>query len=450
MSFLVAFIVGFAVVAGITGLVWLRNGRDPRSPDDPSLLAAAPPAGMTAATATLVAGGSTHDAFVAALLDLASRDEIGFESEGVERGADRVGIAIHGGESDDARVLLNRRLPIGEAESWLLAQLKLAVTGRDAVDPSVAMTRDLLAKVVGGAQLAATLTRVQAATAEGDDSPEARAAREHGLDAVAAVDPDDLAAAVEREAGKGLSMEDRERPADEAPHAKKQRHSREDYISARRALTLGEPLFFGTLLGTYAKRHGWTAGVTGIRRLKWRLIGIGEVVAGVVLSVVATNLFSDVLIGLALGVGIAGAVTYMTAGAMAARTREGAMARTQLAAYARTLRATFSAAGSMDDVVGSGNLRWLETADQALVWGMALGLRAEIEALLSRTTATLGTAGADTRAYLPSWFTRHRTRGSGSSPSGDPSSMFAGIERIGSEAPSGGIPGMRGGHPGVI
>ena len=30
---------------------------------------------MTAATATLVVGGSTHDAFISALLDLAARDE---------------------------------------------------------------------------------------------------------------------------------------------------------------------------------------------------------------------------------------------------------------------------------------------------------------------------------------------------------------------------------------
>ena len=398
MSFLVALIVGFGVVVGITGLVWLRNGRDPRSLDDPSLLAAAPPDGMTAATATLVAGGSTHDAFIAALLDLASRDEIAFESEETDGHADRVGIAIRGEETDDPRILLHRRRPIGEAEVWLLDQLRLAVTAT-------------------------------------------------------AASADDLAP-------PGHDQPDRHR----SPR-------RDDYISARRARTLREPFLFGTLLGTYAKRHGWMAGITGMRRLKWRLIGIGEVVAGMVLSVVATNLFSDVLIGLALGVGIAGAVTYMTAGAMAARTREGARMKTQLAAYARTLRATFAGAASMDEAVAAGSLRWLETPDQAIVWGMALGLRAEIEALLSRTAAP-GVGEAATRAaagaadgdgaaggadaavatgghvaYCPTWYVPHRGRG-GAAASGGPAAMFAGIERIGSEAPPGSVSGMMG-IPGI-
>ena len=391
MSFLIALVVGFGVVAGITGLVWLRNGRDPRSPDDPSLLAAAPPPGMTAATATLVAGGSTHEAFIAALLDLATRDEIAFESEGVEAGVDRVGIAIRGAETGDPRVLLNRRLPIGEAEVWLLAQLKLAVTGRD--EPA-------------------------------DDGP---------------------AAAVELAAEPAAAVELAAEPAAAAElaahHAAPRPPARADYISARRALTLTEPHFFGTQLGTDAKRHGWMAGVTGIRRAKWRIIALGEIVLGMVVSVVATNLFSEELIGLAMGIGLAGGVTYMSAGAMAARTREGARMKTQLAACARTLRATFARAASLDDAVSAGSLSWLASADQALVWGMALGLRPEVEALLGRSHPATGEDGARSVGYAPSWLTRpHGGRHAHDVPGG-PASMLAGIERIGSEAPPMRIPG---------
>ena len=119
----------FLVVAGYAGLERLRHGRDPAYLDDASILLPAPPPGMTAATATMVAGGGTHVAFMAALLDLASRDELAFVAE--DR-PDRVGIAFRGGETADPRVLLNRRNPIGEAETWLLGELKasLAIAAR--------------------------------------------------------------------------------------------------------------------------------------------------------------------------------------------------------------------------------------------------------------------------------------------------------------------------------
>jgi hypothetical protein len=108
-------VVAFVIVAGYAALAWFRHGRDPSYPDDASILPPAPPPGMTAATATVVAGGGTHVAFMAALLDLASRDEIAF----VRRTAGPRGHRVRGGETTDPRVLLNRRNPIGEAETWL-------------------------------------------------------------------------------------------------------------------------------------------------------------------------------------------------------------------------------------------------------------------------------------------------------------------------------------------
>jgi pimeloyl-ACP methyl ester carboxylesterase len=120
-------IVAFVAVAGYTVLAWLRRGRDPTSLDDQSIFLPAPPPGMTAATAAMIIDRDPRTAFMAALLDLASRDEIAFVVEGQQRGVDLIGLAIHGGESTDPRVRLNRRNPIGEAEEWLLGELKAYV-----------------------------------------------------------------------------------------------------------------------------------------------------------------------------------------------------------------------------------------------------------------------------------------------------------------------------------
>src|SRR5207244_6310909 len=125
-------VFAFAIVAGYAAVSWLRRGRDPRFLDDASILLPAPPPGMTAATATIVLGEDGRTAFMAALLDLASRDEIAFVVEGQQDGADEIGIAMQGGDSTDPRVRLNRRNPIGEGESWLLGELKAGNCGEAA------------------------------------------------------------------------------------------------------------------------------------------------------------------------------------------------------------------------------------------------------------------------------------------------------------------------------
>jgi hypothetical protein len=89
---------GFVVVTGYAVLNWLRRGRDPHVTDDASILLAEPPEGMTAATATIVDHQPTAIAFMAALLDLASRDEIRFRAES---DGGLVGIELHGGDSGD-------------------------------------------------------------------------------------------------------------------------------------------------------------------------------------------------------------------------------------------------------------------------------------------------------------------------------------------------------------
>ena len=63
-------------------------------------------------------------------------------------------------------------------------------------------------------------------------------------------------------------------------------------------------------------------------------------------------------------------------------TMPGAMVRAMLAAYRRTLQKTMEQARSMQQVVDEAGLAWLETPDQAVVWGTALGLQGEIEDVL--------------------------------------------------------------------
>ena len=63
----------------------------------------------------------------------------------------------------------------------------------------------------------------------------------------------------------------------------------------------------------------------------------------------------------------------------------GAMIRAMLAAYRRTLEKTMAQSRSMDQVVAKAGLAWLETPDQAVVWGTALGLEKEIEDVLERS-----------------------------------------------------------------
>ena len=570
-------VVAFALVAGYAALAWLRHGRDPRYGDDSSIILPAPPPAMTAATATIVNGGATPVAFMAALLDLASRDEIRFRDEGSVGGRDLVGIEIRGGETKDAQVLLNRRAPVGEGEAWLLTQLKEALilpdmqaafrTGAGGTSSEVPSPQMMRAMAGGmGAFL-------QFAAFTGNESDEAAAVlqHEHGMfsgappdaetlarsyeartgrpvsdgarrslasmalmsqlmadPAAIAADPEGTAAMIAARTGRQLTPEDVTRmaawagamaaatpaaagagavpgsgaipgavpgsgvapgpagtsgssvvssagvapgsglgaasmpgaiqapepggaPGAVAPGAAQ-------YIGGQRALTLGAPLLFGTFLEQYAIRHGWLAGLPALRRIRWRLTGALEVLVALVLLAVGSNASVDAVIGIGIGVGAGGLATWLIAPAMPSRTAEGALMRAQLAAYRRTLQMTFAQSRSMNAAVTASGLNWLQTPDQALVWGIALGLRSDVEALMARTAEDMGAGQAPTGTYVPSWYDRVAGRfagrvgtvatSAGTSADGaqaaepipgaltDPAAMFAGIEAIGSQAQS--------------
>jgi hypothetical protein len=86
-------------------------------------------------------------------------------------------------------------------------------------------------------------------------------------------------------------------------------------------------------------------------------------------------------------------------------TMPGAMIRAMLAAYHRTLHKTMAQARSMQQVVDEAGLPWLETPDQAVVWGTALGLQGDIEDVLRRSLEDARESPATASSvYFPAWY----------------------------------------------
>jgi hypothetical protein len=157
---------------------------------------------------------------------------------------------------------------------------------------------------------------------------------------------------------------------------------------------------------------------------------------------------------------LAAVITGITAWFMPCRTRLGAMLRAMLSAYKRTLQYTLAQSGSMDEVVARRPLPWVTTPDAAMAWGVALGLNADIEMVLSRTIGASQASGRQVGWY-PMWFYSPGFSsgfGSGGSAGGgsgmfsssaipDIGSMMSSLGSIGS-ATSGGSGGGGGGFGG--
>ncbi len=135
---------------------------------------------------------------------------------------------------------------------------------------------------------------------------------------------------------------------------------------------------------------------------------------------------------------------------MPAVTLPGAVVRAMLFAYRRTLEKTMAKARSMQQVVDDARFEWLETPDQAIAWGVALGLQDEVEQVLERTLEDVRGSRAIGSAYVPAWY--HAAAGGdgpgtgGGGPSGLMSSSalpnFGGL--IGALGTIGNAPGSSG------
>ena len=151
------------------------------------------------------------------------------------------------------------------------------------------------------------------------------------------------------------------------------------------------------------------------------LIGVGILFAGIVIPMSGL-----VLVGGALILGGIGTIGFGTA--MSQRTDAGAYVDAMLIAYQRTLRKTMEQARDIGEVVEDPEIAKLaDTPDKAVVWGIALGLRDEVSALLARGLAEHRTStGSTAGAYYPIWL------GSSSSDGWSAASVGAGGVSLGS------------------
>jgi uncharacterized membrane protein YgcG len=121
-------------LVGWAGWSWLRYGRDPIYVDDDSILMPAPPPGMSPAVAAVVLDGrAKRHALTTALVDLAARGEISFRA--AEHDPSRLTIDITVPDQRDARLARNRRLPLGPAEAYALAELRKLGGAIRTIDP---------------------------------------------------------------------------------------------------------------------------------------------------------------------------------------------------------------------------------------------------------------------------------------------------------------------------
>jgi hypothetical protein len=194
---------------------------------------------------------------------------------------------------------------------------------------------------------------------------------------------------------------------------------------------------------------GWFREAPGDARQRWSFRGGIVLAVGVVAMLVATQLPSSGLLLLGGALVAASIAIFVLARVMPQRTMAGAMVNAWLAAYRRTLERTLAGARSMEEVVSSRALPWVETPDQAVVWGFALGLHHEVEDVLERSVELAReTAQVGGRApWVPGWYVLGATGGGshGGSSGGlfsssaipDFGAMTAALSTIGVAASSG-------------
>jgi uncharacterized membrane protein YgcG len=181
---------------------------------------------------------------------------------------------------------------------------------------------------------------------------------------------------------------------------------------------------FDEKLEEHVVAKGWFAERPSKVVGRWVVRGIIAVVVGIVALVGAFNLPSAGLALLGIAAILGGIIVAIMARSMPAVTVPGAMIRAMLAAYRRTLAKTMAQARSMQQVVFEARLDWLETPDQAVVWGLALGLQDEIEEVMERTFNDIRSDSAASSVYVPTWYTSTGSNGA-HAPAGSGGSLLS-------------------------
>ena len=219
---------------------------------------------------------------------------------------------------------------------------------------------------------------------------------------------------------------------------------------------------FDSKLEDHVVKGGWVVEKPSRVVARWLGKGMLALVAGVVAIFIGVNVPISGL-NIIGGAAIAGGIIVMLfARSMPKVTMPGAMVRAMLAAYRRTLQKTMEQSRSMQQVVDTAGLTWLETPDQAVVWGTALGLQADIEGVLQRSLEDVrDQPQLASSTYFPGWYQTSdgssfasglATGGGGSIFSGsavpDVGGMMSALGTIGNSPSSSGSGGGGGGFGG--
>jgi hypothetical protein len=160
---------------------------------------------------------------------------------------------------------------------------------------------------------------------------------------------------------------------------------------------------FQDRLEQHVTEQGWYREPPERSTDRWTFRAAGVLVGGLVAAGLGWILPSNGLLLVGAGLIIAAIGMFILARAMPQRTMQGSMVNAWLASYRRTLARQLEQSRTMDQVIASHAVPWLDTPDQAVVWGYALGLHEEVEDVLARTVEVAGTrAGAG--AYMPVWY----------------------------------------------
>ena len=185
---------------------------------------------------------------------------------------------------------------------------------------------------------------------------------------------------------------------------------------------------FDTALEQHVVARGWMVERPSAVIGRWTGRGSVALIAGAIALFVGFTVPMSGLVMVGVAAIAGGLVVIGFARGMPAVTMPGAMIRAMLAAYRRTLQKTMEQARSMEQVVAGAGLSWLETPDQAVVWGTALGLQSEIEDVLKRSLEDVDAGRvAATATYFPAWYqTSSGQSFSSAAAAGSGGSIFSG------------------------
>ncbi len=202
----------------------------------------------------------------------------------------------------------------------------------------------------------------------------------------------------------------------------------DDYIEPDKLLQFGAAVDdFNGALEKHVVGEGWFREKPSAVMSRWIIRGVLAFVAGVALFIAGMSIPMSGLVLIGIALAVAGVIVAIIGQWMPAVTMPGAMVRAMLAAYRRTLQKTMEQARSMDQVVEQAGLDWLDTPDQAVVWGTALGLQDEIEAVLERSLEDVREGRpTSTGTYFPAWYGSSSGRSFADTGGGRSGSIFSG------------------------